>query len=198
MKIKLENVSKSFGEKRVLCGIDFLCENETVAIMGESGSGKTTLLRIIAGLETPDCGSVQASGSIAVAFAEPRLFENVTVLENVTCAISAGDKAEKNLKAQKILSALGLENEYGKKPRELSSGMATRVSLARAIASEREIYLLDEPLRGLDDETKLKTEKYLKDFLSGRCAVVITHDGAEAEFLAAKTLFLKDGKLCEK
>ena len=107
MKLSLENISKSYGENSVLRGISLSVGNESVAVMGKSGSGKTTLLRIAAGLEKPDSGAVKTDGSIAFSFAEPRLFESISVLENVTCVMD-GDKKENTERAKEILSSLAL------------------------------------------------------------------------------------------
>ena len=192
MKITLENVTKSFGKKEVLRGVSLSLEGGNTAIMGESGSGKTTLLRIIAGLEKADGGSVFVDGDIAFAFAEPRLFDNATALENVTC-VSAG--APDNEKAADILRALGLSEALGLRTKELSTGMAQRVSLARAIYSDRSVYLLDEPLRGLDEETKATVIAYLKAFLKTKTAITVTHDKTDAESLCDNVIYLKDGVL---
>ena len=192
MKIELENVKKSFGQKEVLCDISLSLGESNTAVMGESGSGKTTLLRIIVGLEKADSGSVFVEGDIAFVFAEPRLFDNATVLENVTCVSSGKADAEK---ASEILSALGLEEALSLRPKELSTGMAQRVSLARAIYADRSVYLLDEPLRGLDEETKSAVIAFLRNFLKGKTAITVTHDKSDAEALCDRIMTLKDGKL---
>ncbi len=193
--INIENISKSYGENVVLKGLSLSVGNETVAVMGKSGSGKTTLLRIIAGLEKPDGGTVRTGGNIAFSFAEPRLFESVSVIENVTCVMSGKDRLENTKKASEILSALGLGDVALKLPSELSSGMAQRVSLARLIASGRNICLLDEPLRGLDTATKASVISFLKAYLDGKCAVIVTHSEEEAKALSDRVLTLQEGIL---
>ena len=193
--INIENISKNYGKNVVLKGLSLSVENETVAVMGKSGSGKTTLLRIIAGLEKPDAGTVRTDSDIAFSFAEPRLFESVSVIENVTCVMSGKDSLENTKKASEILSALGLGDVALKLPSELSSGMAQRVSLARLIASDRNICLLDEPLRGLDTATKTSVISLLKAYLNGKCAVIVTHSEEEAKALSDKVLTLQEGIL---
>lgn len=195
--LRLENIEKSFGEKHILCGVSLEASLKSIAIMGKSGSGKTTLLRIAAGLEKADSGSAFANGKIAFSFAEPRLFPSVSVLENVLAAIpkNAGKREEK---AKEVLSALGLGGDTEKLPRELSSGMAQRVSLARAVASDRDIYLLDEPLSNLDEATKDATIEYLRDFLRGKTALVVTHEYAQASSLCDEIYYLEDGVLIKK
>lgn len=195
--LEIKNVSKSFGKKNILSDVSFSLENQTAALMGESGSGKTTLLRMIAGLEKPDGGEISHDGKIAVAFAEPRLFGNVSVLCNVTAAMTGNTTAD-DKKARDILAALGLAGTEDLKPAELSSGMAQRVSLARAVASERDIYLLDEPTSNLDDDAKAAVEDYLRGFLKGKTALVVTHDAAQAQRLCDVIYYIADGKISQK
>lgn len=193
--LKLDHVGKSFSGKRVLSDVSLLIPNRTAAsLSGMSGSGKTTLLRIAAGLEKPDCGTVSADGRIAVVFAEPRLFDSVSVLENVTCVMS-GSKKENEAKAEELLAALKLENAVQLSPRELSSGMAARVSVARALAYDADIYLLDEPFKSLDEKIKYDVMTYLKFFFEGKTVLLVTHDDSEAKFLAAHRFYLADGVL---
>ena len=165
-RIELKNVYKSYGDKAIFEDISFVIESGIVAIMGESGTGKTTLLRLISGLEKPDTGLVNVDGSVAVVFADPNLFPSSSVLDNVTCVMH-GDKKMSETTAKTILAKLGLSDEYKTKPKKLSTGMAQRVSIARAVASDREIYLLDEPFRGLDEKTRGDVMEYLKEFLTG-------------------------------
>ena len=194
MKLSLENISKSYGENYVLKDISLRVENESVALMGKSGSGKTTLLRIAAGLENPDSGEVKSDGKIAFSFAEPRLFDNISILENVTCVMNGDEKSNSDI-AKEILSSLALSDVCEKKPSELSSGMAQRVSLARMIASDRSICLLDEPLRGLDEATRGIVISVLQRHLRGRCTVVVTHSEEEASALCQKIYTISDGVL---
>lgn len=195
--LNLENIEKSYGEKHILRGATVDVTGKTAAIMGKSGSGKTTLLRIASGLETADGGAVRSDGKIAFAFAEPRLFPSVNVLENVMVTIP-GAIPDRKEKAMSVLSAFGLEKDAEKYPRELSSGMAQRVSLARAAASDREIYLLDEPLSNLDEATKDAAIAYLRDFLRGRTALIVTHELTQAERLCDEIYYLEDGILIKK
>ena len=197
--LEIKDVFKSFGEKEVLCGTSLIADGETVALMGESGSGKTTVLRILAGLEKADGGAVNVTGKTAVAFAEPRLFEGVRVIENVTCVMPRENgKTNNEKRARELLNSLllgGAEHMY---PRELSSGMAARVSLARALAYGAENILLDEPLRALDEGTKEAVIDVLRRELKGKSALMITHDGGDAYALGARKFLLADGKISEK
>lgn len=196
--IEVKDVFKSFGDKIVLCGASLKADGGIAALMGESGSGKTTLLRVIASLEKADSGDVNVTGKTAVSFAEPRLFDRFRVLDNVTCVMpKENGKAENEKRAREFLRVLlpdGTEKLY---PRELSSGMAARVSLARALAYGAENVLLDEPLRALDEETKKAVIALLKKELAGKSVLMITHDGGDADALGARKYLLSDGKISE-
>ena len=179
------SVYKSYGEKRVLCGASIKADGNSIALMGASGSGKTTMLRILSRLENADSGDVITSGKTAVVFAEPRLFD-VAALENVCCVMDrAIPKPEKEILAKEILEKMGLADALDLRPSELSSGMAARVSLARAIAFDAENYLLDEPFRALDGETSEKVKKYVFDTLKDKSVIMVTHDDDDARLCDA-------------
>ena len=193
--LKLLKIEKSFGEKKVLSETS-LCvkKGDCVMLFGMSGCGKTTLLRIAAGLEKQDKGTVEKSGETAVVFAEPRLFPTATVLENVT-AVMRGDKKEAKKRASAILEAFGLGGAEKLYPSELSTGMAARVSLARAVAYDADIYLMDEPFKSLDAEIKRSVISYLKTFLSDKAVMIISHDRAESEMMQADVYVMENGVL---
>ena len=193
--LKLSDITKSFGERCVLSGVSLSLEKGDVAVLsGISGGGKTTLLRIAAGLEKADSGSAEKDGTVAVVFAEARLFPSVSVLENVTC-VMRGDKRENAKRAEKLLSMLGLSDAKDLYPREISSGMAARVSIARALAYDADIYLLDEPLKSLDEALKMQVMQDLKEFFKTKAVLIISHDEAEAEMLATVRYRLCDSVL---
>ena len=193
--LKLLKIEKSFGEKKVLSETSLsVKKGDCVMLFGMSGCGKTTLLRIAAGLEKQDKGTVEKSGETAVVFAEPRLFPTATVLENVT-AVMHGDKKEAKKRASAILEAFGLGGAEKLYPSELSTGMAARVSLARAVAYDADIYLMDEPFKSLDAEIKRSVISYLKTFLSDKAVMIISHDRAEAEMMQADVHVMENGVL---
>ena len=193
--LKLSRIEKSFGEKKVLSGVSLTVERGTrVMLFGTSGCGKTTLLRIAAGLEKQDDGTVEKSGETAVVFAEPRLFPTATVLENVT-AVMRGDRREAKKRAGEILRRFSLEGAEMLYPEELSTGMAARVSLARAVAYDADIYLMDEPFKSLDEEIKRTVVSYLKAFLSDKAVLIISHDRNEAEMMDAGVYLMENGVL---
>ena len=193
--LKLLKIEKSFGEKKVLSETSLsVKKGDCVMLFGMSGCGKTTLLRIAAGLEKQDKGTVEKSGETAVVFAESRLFPTATVLENVT-AVMRGDKKEAKKRAGAILEAFGLGGVEKLYPSELSTGMAARVSLARAVAYDADIYLMDEPFKSLDAEIKRSVILYLKTFLSDKAVMIISHDRAEAEMMQADVYVMENGVL---
>ncbi len=195
--LKLCEIEKAFGEKRVLNKVSLhIKRGEIVVLSGASGGGKTTLLRIAAGLEKADRGMVARNGTLAVVFAEARLFPSVTVLENVT-AVMKGDRAKHAAKAREILALLGLSEAEALYPEELSSGMAARVSIARAMAYDADIYLLDEPLKSLDGELKAQVMADLRLFFKDKAVFVISHDETEAVAMATKRLKLDNGILSD-
>lgn len=191
------DITKSFGEKRVLSGVSLCLDRGDIAVLsGMSGGGKTTLLRIAAGLEAFDSGAVEREGTIAFVFAEARLFPAFTVLENVT-AVMRGEKRENEERARHILSSLELSDACGLYPREISSGMAARVAIARAVAFDADIYLLDEPFKSLDGELKMRVMRELKTFFATKTVLIISHDESEAELMATHRYKLADGKFIE-
>lgn len=193
--LKLSKINKSFGEKKVLSDVSlFVDKGERVMLFGASGCGKTTLLRIAAGLEKQDGGTVEKNGKIAVVFAEPRLFPTVTVLENIT-AVMRKDKREAKRKAKEILASFGLEGAEDLYPDELSTGMAARVSLARAVAYDADIYLMDEPFKSLDVGIKGSVIASLKPFFTDKAVMIISHDRAEADLMEADAYLMESGTI---
>lgn len=196
--LKLEHIEKSFGEKQVLRDVSLaIKKGEIAAISGMSGCGKTTLLRIAAGLEKADGGKIFADGKIAVCFAEARLFSSVKVLENITCVMNIKNKKEKEKTARECLYKMRLSSAENLYPEELSSGMAARVSLARAMASGADIYFFDEPFKSLDGEIKKNVMDEFKMFLRDKCCFFISHDMSEILYFATKKYDMKDGDLSE-
>ncbi len=196
--LKLCNIKKSFGEKEVLRDVSLSLEKGDIAVLaGASGGGKTTLLRIAAGLESADGGTVEKEGRLAVVFAEARLFPSATVLQNVT-AVMKGEKKANIRRAKEILETLALADAAQLYPREISSGMAARVSLARAMAFDADVYLLDEPLKSLDEALKENVMEALLAFFKEKTVLVISHDAAESKKMATRYFRLEDGRLSEQ
>lgn len=172
--IRLENISVSFEGQEVLSRLSCSFEEGQIhAISGASGVGKTTLLNVIAGLITPSEGRVICDAErIGYIFQEPRLFPWMTALENVSCVCGDTEKARYYLE-------LLLPDACDKLPAELSGGMKQRVSIARALAYEPTLLLLDEPFKGLDDESKKHTVDVVLEYIKGRTAIMVSHDRDE-------------------
>ncbi len=188
--LTLENISLSFGSKQVLHDLSLtLRQGESRIIMGSSGIGKTSLLRLCAGLLKPDSGHVQCSASrISVQFQEPRLLPWLTAAENVNTVLS--DKRETLPKALEYLSLVGLSDASELYPSELSGGMAQRVALARALAYRGDLYLLDEPFRGLDEALRDEMITLVQEKTKDAGLLLVTHDPEVARRFDPNPLYL--------
>lgn len=179
---------------------------QSIAIVGPSGCGKTTLLRILAGLEQPDAGEVVIDGRAvqgmsrerAVIFQEPRLLPWLSVLDNVSFSldVQGTSKAQARLRAKQSIELVGLSQYENALPGQLSGGMAQRVGIARALAIDPEILLLDEPLGALDAMTKISMQEELERIRATEniTMVLVTHDLEEAIYLADRVLILPKEK----
>ena len=182
--IKLTDISVNFDKKSVIDNLNFTFEKGTkYAILGESGCGKTTILNVIANLIKPQHGTVEKDKDLKVSyvFQEPRLFEWQTVSENVTMVIDK-PKYEGDKIARDLLSKLGLADSLSLYPNELSGGMKQRVSIARALAFEPDILLLDEPFRALDNETKDKVADYVFNAMNNKTVIMVPHDESDIKY----------------
>lgn len=185
----------SYGKKEVLQGLNLsLQSGEILAVMGPSGCGKSTLLQLIAGQLKPSSGTIQCSAKrIAYAFQEPRLFPWLTVKENLAAVLNSKESEEE--KQEKILAALRnieLEDCLELYPEELSGGMKSRVSLARALVYEGDLVLLDEPFAALDEALRKRLGERLKAEIKARgaSAILVTHQTEDAAQLADRILTL--------
>ncbi|GAA3902659.1 ABC transporter ATP-binding protein [Microbacterium invictum] len=205
--VHADGVGRAFdsptGRNQVLRAVDLtVAKGEIVAIVGPSGCGKSTLLRLIGGLDRPTAGTIQVGGSqvtdtderTAVAFQEPRLLPWRTLAQNVQLGLRRGTKqrAGKDRIAQ-LLELVGLDHAAELRPREVSGGMAQRASLARALARNPEVLLLDEPFGALDALTRLRMQDLLLDVHAAQPTTVllVTHDVEEALYLADRVLLLR-------
>ncbi len=180
MDIKITNLSKKFGENVVLKDFSAIFpQGKITCIMGASGCGKTTLLNIILGLLPKDEGEIEGlPRKISAVFQENRLFNDFSVLDNLKAVIP-----NKDSDIIKGVEAMGLR-EFSNAPiASLSGGMKRRVALLRAIESDSDLIVMDEPFKGLDEDTKDRVIDYTLSRLKGRTAIVVTHDPAEAEKL---------------
>jgi sulfonate transport system ATP-binding protein len=195
-------VARSFGDRRVLRDVSLTIEpGEVVAIIGTSGCGKSTLLRIVAGLDRATAGRVTIDGSTvegidarcAVGFQEPRLLPWRTVAANVELGARPGaSRADTAERVARLLELVGLAEFADHRPREISGGMAQRASLARALARNPGVLLLDEPFGALDALTRLRMQDLLLDIHAAAPTTVllVTHDVDEALQLADRIVLL--------
>ena len=184
--LKLTNISHSYGDHPVLQSVSLtVLPGQRVALMGPSGCGKTTLLRIALGLVKPGGGTVENTfAKTAVVFQEPRLLPWRTALENVNAVLSDGPATLEQ--ARKYLSQLGLEASADKYPRELSGGMQQRVAIARGLALEGDLLVLDEPFKAMDDA--LRQSVMAQVAKTDAAIVLVTHDVAEAAALGCEII----------
>lgn len=167
-----------------------------IAFMGPSGSGKTSLLHAVAGLHTPSGGSVHVSSSrIAYVFQEPRLLPWLTTLENTALVLTGPDATDQALA---WLNAVGLLDAANKYPHELSGGMQQRANLARALAYNGDILLLDEPTASLDTALREDILSLIHDHTRDKTLLLATHSESEANSLAEHIYCIEDGVLITK
>ena len=185
--IVLDNLSFAYGDAPVIKNLSLtLPDSGTVWIVGPSGCGKTTLLRLVAGLEQPSDGHIKRSEDlrISMVFQENRLFEWLTVWENV--ALVCENKAQ----IQKALEAVMLDADADKYPNELSGGMSRRVAIARAIAHGGDLLILDEPFTGLDEPLYRHIAACLREQFDGKLILLVTHSEEEAALFNATKISL--------
>ncbi len=208
MFLELDNVSKSFGSTHVLSKVSLGVERgEFVCIVGFSGAGKSTLISLLSGLERPDSGSVRFKGA-PVTSPDPErgvVFQNYSLLpwlsafDNVYFAVDSVlkklSRAEKIAHTERYLGMVGLMHARDRKPAELSGGMRQRVSLARALAADPEVLLMDEPLSALDALTRASLQDELERIgrTAGKTIVLVTNDVDEAILLADRIIPLGAG-----
>ena len=213
VKLKVENLSKSFGTNDVLSNISFsVMDGEFVSILGSSGCGKTTLLRILIGLTEAEEGSVIKDGTditnlppskrgMGIVFQNFALFDNMTVLGNIEYALKRNKeyKAHSRETAMHLIEQVGLTEHIDKRPYKLSGGQQQRVAIARTLALNPDIILLDEPMSALDADTRLSLRAELKSIQKqfGSTIIYITHDQEEAFALSDRIMVMAKGSVVQ-
>jgi phospholipid/cholesterol/gamma-HCH transport system ATP-binding protein len=216
--IAVEGLHKSFGGHHVLNGISLAVRSgETLAVLGRSGTGKSVLLRLIIGLDQPDSGSICIHGhdiaglsldqmgairkKMGFLFQHAALYDSLSVAENVAFPLQHHrremSRSERSDRVRQLLAEVGMEGNLDKMPSDISGGMQKRVGLARALALEPEILLLDEPTAGLDpissgeiDDLVLKLQRE-----HHMASIVVTHDLHSAQTIANHLALLDQGSV---
>ncbi len=206
--LSIEGIARSYGKRPVFRDVWFgVDRGEFVALIGHSGCGKTTILNILAGLEAPDSGTIVMDGhevsgpalDRAVIFQSHALLPWLTALGNVAFAVRSRHRTWPRAKvedhAAQVLNLVGLSEAAGRKPAELSGGMKQRVGIARALAIEPQLLLMDEPFSALDALTRGTLQDEVLRLVSdaGQTAFMITHDVDEAILLADRILLMTNG-----
>ena len=211
--VRVDGVTKRFGAIEAVHRASFTVpRGHTLSLLGPSGCGKTTLLRVIAGLDTPDEGSVALGDHVVVddqTFVRPErrrvglvfqggaLFPHMTVADNVAYGVAGEtDAANRVHQALEMVEMIGFENRM---PSELSGGQAQRVALARALAPQPEVLLLDEPFASLDAELRVRVRSEVAALLRSleTTAVFVTHDQEEAFVVGDRVAVMKEGRVIQ-
>jgi sulfate transport system ATP-binding protein len=215
MSIEIRNLSKRFGNFTALNDVSLHIEHgELVALLGPSGCGKTTLLRIIAGLETPEAGSVVVNGEDATQLAVQRrrvgfvfqhyaLFRHMTVFDNVAFGLRVKPRGERPSEADirasvhRLLNLVQLDWLGDRYPNQLSGGQRQRIALARALAVEPRVLLLDEPFGALDAKVRKELRRWLRRLHDELhvTSVFVTHDQEEALEVADRVVVMNRGQV---
>lgn len=205
MGIQVKNLVKVFDDKKIIDDISFsVNDGEILAIVGFSGSGKSTVLKLISGLLTPDSGEILTSGDIAMVFQYSALFDSLNVFDNISFALVERKDLRKKYTQKDLekivkekLELVGLSGIEDKFPSELSGGMQKRVSFARAIVTEPQIILYDEPTAGLDPISSTLIEDYIVRLKNETKAasIVVTHQMSTIKRTADKVIMLYNGKI---
>ncbi len=214
--VAVEDVHKSFGSQKVLNGINLAVRRgETLAVLGRSGTGKSVLLRLVIGLEKPDSGLVRIQGQditglaldqlgeirkkMGFLFQHAALYDSLTVEQNVAFPLRHHrkdmSKSEQRDRVHELLSEVGMESGFAKMPSDISGGMQKRVGLARALALEPDILLLDEPTAGLDPISSTEIDDLVLKLQEEHhmASIVVTHDLHSAKTIADRLALLNEG-----
>jgi ABC-type spermidine/putrescine transport systems, ATPase components len=211
--LRLSNVTKSFGPE---CAVDDVSldvhPGELLTFLGPSGCGKTTTLRMIAGLDAPTTGSIGLAGEtvadassfvpperrdVGIVFQNFALFPHLTVRENIAFGLTEADAAATDARVEELLELVEMTPHGAKTPDKLSGGQKQRVALARSLAPEPDVLLLDEPFSNLDVRLRVEMREEVRRILkaAGVTAVSVTHDQEEALSISDRVAVMNDGSI---
>jgi phospholipid/cholesterol/gamma-HCH transport system ATP-binding protein len=215
--IRVQGLSKSFGEQKVLDGVDLeVAKGETLTVLGRSGTGKSVMLKLVIGLQKPDSGEIEIDGEeitkmqldelnrirkrVGFLFQGAALYDSLTVEENVAFPLRRHTEmtdSERGDRVGELLSRVGMAEDRKKMPADVSGGMKKRVGLARALALDPEILLLDEPTAGLDPITADEIIELIREMQGERkiSSIVVTHDMRSVENVADRVAMLNKGRI---
>ena len=216
--VTVDNVNKAFGSQKVLNGMSLsVSRGETLAVLGRSGTGKSVLLRLIIGLDQPDSGSIRIHGQdisgltldqmseirkkMGFLFQHAALYDSLTISENVAFPLKRHrremSRSERDDRVRQLMAEVGMEGNLDKMPSDISGGMQKRVGLARALALEPEILILDEPTAGLDPISSGEIDDLILKLQRERqmASIVVTHDLHSARTIANRLAILDQGKV---
>jgi phospholipid/cholesterol/gamma-HCH transport system ATP-binding protein len=216
--ITVKDLHKSFASQKVLNGVSLTVKrSETLAVLGRSGTGKSVLLRLIIGLQKPDSGSICIHGQdisgltidqmgeirkkMGFLFQQAALYDSLTVEQNVAFPLQHHkkemSKSEQSDRVRKLLAEVGMEGDLEKMPSDISGGMQKRVGLARALALEPDILLLDEPTAGLDPISSGEIDDLVRKLQEEHhmASIVVTHDLHSAKTVADRLALLNEGNV---
>ena len=213
--LEIKDVSVSFGDTKVLCGISLELESkQLLAVLGSSGAGKSTLMRLIAGFDALDSGSITLDGvtlsdsqltvapesrSVGIVPQDSALFPHLSVRQNIGFGLFGLSRADRDQRVDELLKLIRMEEFASRMPEELSGGQVQRVALARALAPKPKLILLDEPFSALDAELRQQLRDEVRQVLraEGATAILVTHDQEEALSLADRVAVLREGKIIQ-
>lgn len=211
VKLVVKDLYKGYDGEGVLNKISFeVKKGEFLSVLGPSGCGKTTLLRILIGLEKQDSGTIEKDGveisnlkpnerGMGIIFQNYALFPNMTVLENVEYALKLRKDKKENARqiATETLEMIGMSEHLNKKPRQLSGGQQQRVAIARTLALNPDIILLDEAISALDVANREIMKRELKEIQKkfNSTMIFITHEQEEAFYLADRVMIMSEGNI---
>jgi iron(III) transport system ATP-binding protein len=210
--LELDELRKSYSGTAVIRGLSLTVrDGELLTLLGPSGCGKTTTLRLIAGLERPDSGTVRLDESpvtgsnfvpaehrdVGVVFQEFALFPHLSARENIAFGIEEWPDEERDERVEELLELVGLAEHGDKSPDELSGGQQQRVALARSLAPEPRLLLLDEPFSNLDVDLRVEMREEVREILkeAGVTAVSVTHDQEEAMSISDRVAVMSEGDI---